>query len=64
MGELRRPLRFVQMITGTMWVNPAVPTVQTSGMWIVLYALADDGTVWWWSGGGWTQCGPQPDVEA
>jgi hypothetical protein len=56
-------VRFVQMVTGTMATAPSSTTV-FHGSWTVLYALADDGTIWWWSGSGWTQCGPQPEKSA
>ena len=30
----------------------------------VVYALDTDGSVWWWGGRSWVQCGPQPEKES
>jgi hypothetical protein len=64
--EAMKDLKFVQLITGTM-THAASNVMQSGGSWTVLFALADDGTVWMWSGvadGGWQQCGPQPQKAA
>ena len=34
------------------------------GTWAVVYALDTDGSVWWWGGRSWVQCGPQPEKES
>jgi len=65
MSEKKR-VRFVQIVMGQMMGQPGATSIagQWLQSWPVMYALADDGTVWMWSGNGgvgWMQCGPNPE---
>jgi hypothetical protein len=58
-------VKFVQLVTGTMATTGGATALYAAGStWTVVYALADDGTVWWWGGQSWVQCGPQPEKPA
>jgi hypothetical protein len=59
-----KKVKFVQLLTGSMVGTAAFAAVNQYSSWTILYALADDGTVWMWTGTGgvgWAQCGPNPE---
>jgi hypothetical protein len=58
-------MKFIQLVTATQSGVGAygVPALGGQSFWTALYALADDGTVWMWTGSGWALLGPHPSKE-